>query len=455
MLVLFSDIHLTDESTSSNVHPSAFDILKKEILDASKKDARDIRVIMVGDIFDIVRTDYWNRNKIPKDKRPWNGTLDNKTATNNNFNDISDQYSHILNDILLTKSAQSFVNMLNTLRDESNLDTFVTYVIGNHDQALNNFPNLKTILSNNIRNLEFSHCYKNPDYGVLARHGHEWDEECYGLELYNKVLTNNGGLKRFEDDSYKVMSIGEVITAELMGGIIYYVNQGLIQNNFKSEEDKIFLKELKDVNNLRPMLATFRWLDWFTSNRDGKYTPIISEALKNSIDAVINSELGKKWDDLKKPLIRPIGGDITDWLDFARNHIVGTQGLETLRKLSSILYDTFFLKNTSTKDDLVDGAKKEWENHNISDAYQYVIYGHTHEARTDCFTGNVNGTVKMYINSGTYLPMIELTEDQNGFATSYQMTMIFVYADDENTADKKTEGPTIDIWNGLMRKTYI
>jgi len=41
MLILFSDIHLTDESTSSNVHPSAFDILKKEILLAAKKQAKD------------------------------------------------------------------------------------------------------------------------------------------------------------------------------------------------------------------------------------------------------------------------------------------------------------------------------------------------------------------------------------------------------------------------------
>ena len=82
-----SDLHLTDEQTAINVPPGAFDILEHEILaNAAEGEAHKIHLVLLGDIFDLVRTDYWKLKgrdgTLPVAKRPWNGTLSPATAMN-------------------------------------------------------------------------------------------------------------------------------------------------------------------------------------------------------------------------------------------------------------------------------------------------------------------------------------------------------------------------------------
>ena len=70
MLVVISDIHLTDLSTAHNVHGTAFDLMCKEITTAAQaKGAVELHVVLLGDIFDLVRTDFWHRTTTP-DQRP-------------------------------------------------------------------------------------------------------------------------------------------------------------------------------------------------------------------------------------------------------------------------------------------------------------------------------------------------------------------------------------------------
>jgi hypothetical protein len=62
--------------------------------------------------------------------------------------------------------------------------------------------------------------------------------------------------------------------------------------------------------------------------------------------------------------------------------------------------------------------------------------------------------VKMYINTGTYLPLVQRTDDGKGFAKSHQLTMAFFYADGEDKDGRAGPGPTMDLWNGIKRKEY-
>jgi len=90
MLVIISDIHLTDESTAVNVHPTAFDeVLGPEIIGEFKRvKASEIHLVLLGDIFDMCRTDYWFRKGISPDDRPWGGKIDPKTGMNENVTEI-------------------------------------------------------------------------------------------------------------------------------------------------------------------------------------------------------------------------------------------------------------------------------------------------------------------------------------------------------------------------------
>ena len=145
MLVIFSDIHLTDESTANNVKSEVFrEILKGRIINNAKDNkAKEIRIVLLGDIIDLVRTDYWLKKKIPMASRPWGGTLDPSTAMNSNHNKIEIQFNEIMDEVLSTKSCRAMMKMLNDIAEESGKYTKVTYIVGNHDRVFWNFESLQ------------------------------------------------------------------------------------------------------------------------------------------------------------------------------------------------------------------------------------------------------------------------------------------------------------------------
>ena len=79
------------------------------------------------------------------------------------------------------------------------------------------------------------------------------------------------------------------------------------------------------------------------------------------------------------------------------------------------------------------------------------MHGHTHEARTEYFSGFPDNRVRMYINTGTYLPLIRRARD-GGFAMENQMTMTFFYRADEDTEGKKGNIPSMEMWSGIKKE---
>jgi UDP-2,3-diacylglucosamine pyrophosphatase LpxH len=445
MLVIFSDIHITDESTAINVVPEAYEILFEEIKDnANYKKAKEVRIVLLGDIFDLVRTDHWL--KLPLNERPWNGTLGTYTGMNTNPI-VEKHFNKLLTDILETKSGVSFIKILNDIKKfVINVPVIVTYVIGNHDRAFNNYDSMKSILANKLTGVdkvEFVNSYFSNEYATLCRHGNEYDENNYGFSLY-KVLLKEAGKDtikdRFNENIYKVITIGEVITCELMSGLIYRVQNKL--------NDKEFTKLLMDLNNVRPMLNVFSWLYWYGKTLSPEKEKVLMESFIESLKAVLKTDLANKWTKIGKLINFKI--DLIDWFKLLIDLIDGKNFhdvsiyLEIAKKLKEIIPE---------KDNCKEAAKFEWSDLGKNNL-QYVFYGHTHEARNDFFEGNTDFTVKMYINTGTYLPYITQAEDGEGFAEAYQMTMAFVYSGEEDKNGKADNSPSIDIWNGVMRKRY-
>ena len=71
MLVLVSDLHLTDERTARNVNPEVFKLFGAEVAaTAKKRGARETVLVLLGDIIDLVRTDYWLRSASPQMRNP-------------------------------------------------------------------------------------------------------------------------------------------------------------------------------------------------------------------------------------------------------------------------------------------------------------------------------------------------------------------------------------------------
>ncbi|HET9275237.1 MAG TPA: hypothetical protein VFN96_04135, partial [Gemmatimonadales bacterium] len=183
---------------------------------------------------------------------------------------------------------------------------------------------------------------------------------------------------------------------------------------------------------------------------------ILLKALHDALDGVLESRLARQWDKLVPDTL--VQADLTDRLQQVRALLLGTS-FDTFRKrvgtVEKLLeFAALFSRN---KDTLLEGAKKErvFQGPIGDKGTQYVVYGHTHRARTDYVSGRPDGRVRMYLNAGTYLPLIARAEDFETFGRSTQMTLSYFFREDEDT-DRKVPGTvSADTWYGIRRKLYV
>ena len=444
MLVLLSDLHLTDESTAENVHPEAFtNVLLPEIAaSAQTKKAQDLDLVLLGDIVDLVRTDHWL--KLDPSLRPWNGELDQHTAMNTNP-EVEAQYRAVLEKILATPAAQALKTVCRTLdgltAEGRVISPRIVYVVGNHDRPLVNYPALQKQFADWLgRPVVFGHELLAGDYHLLARHGHIWDDHCHGYELLRKVLQKGAPVERADFACHKVQTIGEVITAELMSGLVYRVKMGAGAQNTPD-----LWRLMMQANNVRPEPEVLRWLEWTGQSRfNADDKRLVMSALRDSIQGVLDSELARLWDKTQPDWL--LSGDITDRLTLLRAALkLEFNDIEKILPLAAKVYGVI----SGSKDIYREGAQKELAAHDV----EYVVYGHTHFAATDYISGEPNGRVKMYINTGTYLPLVQKACD-HGFGTDYRMTFTVFYRPEEDTRAKDGRVVSCEIWSGRKRKQY-
>jgi hypothetical protein len=69
MLVFVSDVHMTDGSSGETIKPTAFRIFVENLrkLADSVKPLEEIRLVLLEDIFDIIRSTQW----LSVSDRPW------------------------------------------------------------------------------------------------------------------------------------------------------------------------------------------------------------------------------------------------------------------------------------------------------------------------------------------------------------------------------------------------
>jgi UDP-2,3-diacylglucosamine pyrophosphatase LpxH len=448
VLVLVSDLHLTDGSTARNVNAEAFSLMASLIRDtAARRQARDIHLVLLGDIFDLVRTDFWLREGIPPDDRPWGGRPDPRTAVNADGAMVERQFAAIIDLIVATPSARALAHAIAALA-AGGQPVKVTYVVGNHDRILWNFPALRARITAAFPALEtFVTSLESPEYAVVARHGHEWDDQCHGWQFRDKVLLPGERVGRFAPESYEVLAIGEVITAELMGGLVHHVRQGGAPQSL--------VDQVMEVNNLRPILDVFAWLEWLGEGRTEPHQRLLIEALRSAIDGVLESRLARQWDRIERDIL--ISADLVDRLQQARGVLLGADfrsfkgRVEAVRRLQGAFTRVF-----GEEDRLLHGASSEetLQPAQAARGIHRVVYGHTHRARHVYLSGERDGRARMYVNTGTYLPLISRAADRRSFASSLQMSLVYLYRDDEDTEGKAAGTTSMDIWTGIRRKVY-
>jgi len=305
MIIVISDLHLQHTSDDvfsyagekgearecgvhRNIAPEALTLLKDEVINYQRKfQTRLVKLVLNGDIFEILRTPVWLEHNL----RPYHEGLP------------PDQLKDVVLKILekIDQDNQEFLNALRQffvhkrdekgqpIREFDGMTMEIVYIPGNHDRLVNAWPETRRKVRSMLgmpakddvfpHELAFRHQDAGAQYGVLIRHGHEYDRFNYAA-----AATGEQPEKR-----YLRSPLGDVLALEVGAALAYKFRQRYAEQMKKAREGEAYRKlylALLDFDDVRPDHTTFDYLT-FALNR-------------------IKNEVGGNLEDEVAELMRPV-----------------------------------------------------------------------------------------------------------------------------------------------------
>src|SRR5215469_3848553 len=448
MLVIISDLHLTDGTSGETIRPGAFrafrETLRELAYDASWRNEKTyspvdgIDLVLLGDILDVVRSTRWCA--APAEVRPWGDQNDAR---------FSDMVARITEDVI--RNNQQSLSILRSLHNPEILSlppaaenggvmvkpphrvpvpVRIHYLVGNHDW----FFHLKGPAHDVIRkmivdaiglenspNLPFPHepfesqaiekVYR--DHRVFARHGDIFDPTNY-------------------EHSRDASSLGDAIVIELLDKFGVVVRQRL-----GSRLPDACDTGLKEIDNIRPLSIIPIWVDGLL---DKTCTPALAEEVKKIWNELVHEFLGL---DFVKA--RPFGSSLLIKLGFKISSELPMSGLSDVAAWFSSKFgggrtESFYPYAMQEKS-FVEGWAK------------FIVYGHTHHYEIVPLQSLLEGnavTNQIYINSGTWRPVHELARfhpGQKHFVGYHVMSYLAFFKGDER------KGRAFESWTGALESS--
>ena len=431
MLVIISDLHLTDGTSGSMISPGAFELLRgwleelavgaSQRRDGSYRPVDRIDVVLLGDVLDVIRSSRWLGTKV----RPW----DDPTSPA-----LADQVARITYETL-RQNGDALPAGLADGRPAADavaaVPVQIHYMVGNHDW----FYHLPGPAYEQIRRHVAAHLglVTNPE----SPFPHEpWESnELLQTLRRHKVFARHGDVYdpfNFEGDR-NASSLGDAIVIELLNRFGVAVEQQLGEDLPASA-----LAGLREIDNIRPLLLIPVWIEGLLE--------------RSCPQPAIRKEVKKVWDALAEefldhPFVRsrdtwcPV--DVVDGLEralkFSRRVSVGwaswiAQWMCELRGADS---DSYFVHALGEQDFRNRRAK-------------HIVYGHTHHAEVaplDASYAEGYTLHQAYFNSGTWRRVYQQTKfapREHEFVPADTMTYLAFFKDDER------KGRPFETWTGTL-----
>jgi len=469
MLALFSDLHFCDGSAvEKNVHQAAFKIALGDIYemaeDLAKKQGGTARldVVMLGDVFDLLRTERWFQDKagapVPLAERPWGSAaaLDGAAppkAVLARAHGILDEIIDVNRDALKIISGES-------CSPPPGVEVRRILLTGNHDRLCLHDAVLHERMRSALHAADerslagegiSTHCLAMPAYGLLARHGHEWDE-------WNFERHRSGALpSEYGPNDYLPAPIGDPITTELAARLPYELRLRLADARTLSEHDKEQVhRRMQRIEDVRPLLASLQWAYYeadclhaeLSAEKAQEVQIVLDETVKLLVENFRALDFYRAWHDKHVRLLHFEAPQklraVFDGLSVVTIDTVGKMALLFERAMSRVerIVGGFFAhdhyREAAALEDLHRVGQK---------GMRYVVYGHTHQPTQAALRAGPK-TQDIYLNTGTFRQRTSLTDDRKGFVSSDFMTYLCFFTAEEAAAGWGGAGPAYAAWTG-------
>lgn len=455
MLVIISDIHLTDGTSGETIRTGAFRAFRERLRDLAYDASwrpdpnlprgryvpvEELHLVLLGDILDVIRSSKWCDALAAV--RPWGATGDPRfvRTVEEITGDILRVNKESL-DVLRSMSVGGLISVppptpegdvMTVSRDPKSAErrpvkVQIHYLVGNHDWFYHlpgpEYDSIRrTVVEDmglaNPANVPFPHdpaesavvskLYQ--EHRVFARHG----------DIYDQL--------NFESDR-NASSFGDAMVIELLNRFPQTVRQKMGQE--LSDECKNGLKEL---DNVRPLEIIPVWIDGLLRRT---CTEEQGERIKQTWNQMAEDFLGLDFVQSRTPLPLRWG------LKLSRGFSLSTLSRLVLRLKARFLKEERFYPNA---------FREPAFKNQIS---RFVVYGHTHHHEIVPLQSTpVSGGLcnQVYINSGTWRAVHELAQlhpDREEFISYHVMTYLAFFKDGER------KGRAFESWSGALDSSAI
>jgi len=457
MLVIISDLHLTDGTSGATISTDAFTIFADKLrqvayraswrADGVYRPIDSFDLVLLGDVFDYLRSTRWFDEALGDwgSVRPWH---DPEKITY--IEKIQDVTQGILARnapafALLKQLAASKIIQLPPATDQGAPDeageklpvaVHIHYMVGNHDWFLHltqtEYEPLRAAITAAMglanppgpfphslaESPRLSEIFR--QHEVYARHGDIYDSCNYNREAGRNAST-----------------LGDALTIDLFGRFPVAVREQM-----EGELPQEFCRALEEITNVRPALLVPVWINGLMERNlpDKEQRLAVQKIWNQQAEAFLAMRFVRSMDNKLNPF---------DKIDALERLIKITKHtrIEKIGNLAILIKEKIWGGHVSfAKHALAEEAFRQR-------TARYIVYGHTHSHEIIPLDSNlIDGRLfdQVYINSGTWHavhdPTVQLVSQK--FVAQKVMTYLSFFKDDERG------GRPFESWNGTLSWPY-
>jgi len=456
MIAVISDLHFEEEASDvitgngkqiifrRNLDPKAYRSFISHMADeARRRHAEGFELVIAGDLFDLNRTVLW----FSDDLRPYL-SLDNVSP------ELEKKILKILEAVAAEPAVKQTLELFRNLAagsyqghnpkarnwvdQEFPCPVKITCLAGNHDRL----ANASAAVRNRICELigigpveRFPHYALFHDPDALVRHGHEYDNNNFALDLPEKESIP----LEVEEAGYSEANFGDFITIDVAVRLPHlfrrrYGDEQILKDPVLSA---LYLRLLQ-FDDVRPQSALLDYMlddsggDFSVEEAWEKLVPVmqdlIAEIHDNKFFRYWLSRRAKPWAPAELELARALlqmGG----W----RNR----PAREAARKIAR------FMMGGEPDQPQLSAMREELVG---SNKVRVVLSGHTHSPEVCLIKSDGSGD-RFYINTGTWRDVIPSTPDGRTFGRMRALTYVTLYS----KAEQAESCNSFDYWTGFTK----